>query len=719
MTMTDAEKMILQTVAAETKISLKQVTDTVALLDDGNTVPFIARYRKEVTGGLDEEQIFTLQQQVAYQRNLFQRKEEVIRSITEQGKLTPELEEQIRKSTKLQQVEDLYRPYKPKRNTRGMKAREAGLEPLSKALLEEDIDPLAEAAKYINEQIADPDAALAGARDIIAEDFADAAHNRVLARRRTWDKAILVVKATDAKKSSPYEMYYEFSEPVHKLPGHRALAINRGEKEEFLKVALEFDAQYLLQELWRKNFAPKNPAATAQVEEAMKDAYARLLAPAVERDIRRELTDNAHSGAYKIFTSNLTSLLLQPPLKGKRVLGVDPAYRTGCKLAVVDETGKLLEVDVIYPTPPKNQRDKAKARIKELIKQYNLNVIAIGNGTASRETTELVGEITQEVQGVGYTVVDEAGASVYSAAPIAKEEFPELDVAERSAVSIARRLQDPLAELVKVPPQAIGVGQYQHDVDQKALGQLLGEVVETCVNRVGADLNTASAPLLSYIAGIKPAVAKSIVAWRQENGAFGERKELKKVPRLGDATFQQCAGFLRIREGKNPLDATSVHPESYEVAEKLLGLSGFTIDDLARRGGVPELSRKLPAPVKELAGQLGVGEPTLKDIIEALEKPALDPRDKLPAPLFREGVLALEDLKDGMTLQGTVRNVTDFGAFVDIGVKEAGLVHISELSDHFIKHPLEVVKVGDNITVRVIGVDTRRRRIALSCKSVN
>jgi uncharacterized protein len=716
---TDVEKKLMQIIVGELKIPLNQVTDTIKLLDDGNTVPFIARYRKEATGGLDEEQIFALQQQAAYQRNLYQRKEEVLRIIAEQGKLTPELEKQVRESTKLQQVEDLYRPYKPKRNTRGSKARDAGLEPLAITLVAGEVDPLAEAEKYINEQIPDAAAALQGAMDIVAEDFADAAENRALARRRTWDKAVLVVKASNDKAQSVYEMYYDYSEPVAKLPPHRVLAINRGEKEELLKVSLTFDSLYLLQELWRRNYNPKRDDATDYVRQAMEGGYQRLLAPAVERDIRRELTDGAHASAHKLFSTNLTSLLLQPPTRDRTVLGVDPAYRTGCKLAVVDPTGKLMEIDVIYPTQPKNQVKQSKQRIKELVEKYGINVIAIGNGTASRETTELVGELTQEVQGVAYTVVDESGASVYSAAPVAKEEFPDLDVSERSAISIARRLQDPLSELVKIPPQAIGVGQYQHDVDQKELGRLLGEVVETCVNRVGADLNTASAPLLSYIAGIKPAVAKAIVSWRQENGTFVNRRQLLKVPRLGESTYQQCVGFLRIREGDNPLDATTVHPESYEVAEKVLGLCGYTTADLGSRGGISELSGKLPAPVKELAQKLGVGEPTLKDIIQGLEKPALDPREGLPAPLFREGVLNLEDLTEGMVLQGTVRNVTDFGAFVDIGVKEAGLIHISELADKYIKHPLEVVKVGDNISVRVIGVDKRRRRIALSCKSVN
>ena len=717
--MSDVEAKILQIIAAELKIPLNQVTETIKLLDDGNTVPFIARYRKEVTGGLDEEQIFALQQQAAYQRNLYQRKEEVARSIAEQGKLTPELEKQIWECSKLQQVEDIYRPYKPKRNTRGSKARDAGLEPLAQILLAGELDPLAEAEKYINDKVPTPEAALQGAMDIVAEDFSDAAGNRIIARRRTWDKAVLLVKASNAKAQSVYEMYYDYSEPVAKLPSHRVLAINRGEKEEFLKVSLDFDPQYLLQELWRRNFNPRRQDAAEYVRKAMEDGYQRLLAPAVERDIRRELTDMAHASAYKLFAANLTSLLLQPPTRGKTVLGVDPAYRTGCKLAVVDPTGKLLEIDVIYPTPPRNQIEKSKERMKELIRQYNINVIAIGNGTASRETTELVGELTQEMPGIAFTVVDESGASVYSADPLAKEEFPDLDVSQRSAVSIARRLQDPLSELVKIPPQAIGVGQYQHDVDQKELARLLGEVVETSVNRVGADLNTASAPLLSYIAGIKPAVAKSIVQWRQDNGVFSDRSQLLQVSRLGQATFQQCAGFLRIRQGANPLDNTTVHPESYEVAEKLLGLCGYTAEDLGSRGGIPELGSKLPGSVKSLAQKLGVGEPTLHDIIQALEKPALDPRDKLPPPLFREGILTLDDLKEGMVLRGTVRNVTDFGAFVDIGLKEAGLVHVSELADKFVKHPLDVVKVGENISVRVIGVDKRRQRIALSCKAIN
>jgi len=717
--MSEVEAKILHIIAAELKLPIHQVTETIKLLDAGNTVPFIARYRKEVTGGLDEEQIFALQQQVAYQRNLYQRKEDVARSIAEQGKLTPELEKQIWECSKLQQVEDLYRPYKPKRNTRGSKARDAGLEPLAIVLLAGEHDPLAEAEKYISEKVPTPEAALQGAMDIVAEDFSDAAGNRIIARRRTWDKAVLLVKASDAKAQSVYEMYYDYSEPVAKLPSHRILAINRGEKEEFLKVSLDFDPQYLLQELWRRNFNPQRKDAEEYVRKAMEDGYQRLLAPAVERDIRRELTDIAHASAYKLFASNLTSLLLQPPTRGKTVLGVDPAYRTGCKLAVVDPTGKLLEIDVIYPTPPRNQVEKSKERLKELIQQYKVDVIAIGNGTASRETTELVGELTREMPGIAYTVVDESGASVYSADPLAKEEFPDLDVSQRSAVSIARRLQDPLSELVKIPPQAIGVGQYQHDVDQKELARLLGEVVETSVNRVGADLNTASAPLLSYIAGIKPAVAKSIVQWRHDNGVFSDRSQLLQVSRLGGATFQQCAGFLRIREGANPLDNTTVHPESYEVADKLLGLCGYTAEDLGSRGGIPELSSKLPGSVKALAQKLGVGEPTLRDIIQALEKPALDPRDKLPQPLFREGILTLDDLKEGMILKGTVRNVTDFGAFVDIGLKEAGLVHVSELADKFVKHPLDVVKVGENISVRVIGVDKRRQRIALSCKAIN
>ena len=717
--MKDTEKTIIKTVAAALTLAADKVESTVALLDAGNTVPFIARYRKEVTGGMDEEQLFALEQQIAYQRNLSQRKQEVIRSIDQQQRLTPELEQEISQCIKLQQVEDIYRPYKPKRNTRGSKARAAGLEPLARDILlgEQHPQPLAE--QYVTQGFDDVPAVMQGALDIIAEEFSDSPDNRKIARRRTWDKAVLTTTAVDAESPSSYEMYYQYSEPVAKLPPHRVLAINRGEREEVLKVSLQFDETYLLEELWRKNYDGTGEVSRELVRQAMVDGYQRLLAPAVERDVRRQLTDAAQEAACKLFASNLYSLLLQPPTRDRVVLGIDPAFRTGCKLAVVDATGKVLDIDVVYPTPPKSQVEKARQRINQLIDQHNITIIAIGNGTGSRETAEVVGQITTERPGVAYTIVDEAGASVYSAAPVAKEEFPQLDVSERSAISIARRLQDPLAELVKVPPQAIGVGQYQHDVDQSELARLLGQVVETCVNQVGADLNTASAPLLSFIAGIKPAVAREIVAWRQQKGRFSSRHQLLSVPRLGDSTFQQCAGFLRIRQGDNPLDNTSVHPESYPVAEKLLVLCGYSLLDLAGRGGVPELQKALPGPVNALAQKLGVGEPTLRDIIASLEKPSRDPRDKMPAPLFREGVLTLEDLKEGMLLEGTVRNVTDFGAFVDIGVKETGLVHISELADRYIKHPLEVVRVGDNIKVRIIGVDIRRRRIALSCKAVN
>ncbi len=712
-------KTIIELVAASLNLAADKVESTVALLDDGNTVPFIARYRKEVTGGMDEEQLFALEQQIAYQRNLSQRKQEVIRSIDQQQQLTPELEQEINQCTKLQQVEDIYRPYKPKRNTRGSKARDAGLEPLAREILLGQKDPRPLAEQYMAPGFEDVDAVIQGAMDIIAEEFSDLPDNRKIARRRTWDKAVLTTEAMDAPSESPYEMYYEYSEPVAKLPPHRVLAINRGEKEEVLSVSLQFDGTYLLEELWRKNYDNTGQHGRQLVRQAMEDGYHRLLAPAVERDVRRQLTDMAQEAACKLFASNLHSLLLQPPTRDRVVLGIDPAFRTGCKLAVVDATGKVLDIDVVYPTPPKSQVEQTVGRLNQLVDRYNITVIAIGNGTGSRETAEVVAQVVARHPGVAYTIVDEAGASVYSAAPVAKEEFPELDVAQRSAISIARRLQDPLAELVKVPPQAIGVGQYQHDVDQKELARLLGQVVETCVNQVGADLNTASAPLLSYIAGIKPAVAREIVAWRQQQGSFANRSQLLGVPRMGDATFKQCAGFLRIRQGDNPLDNTSVHPESYPVAEQLLGLCGYSLSDLANRGGVPDLHKALPGSVKNLAQKLGVGEPTLRDIIAALEKPSRDPRDKMPAPLFREGVLTLEDLKEGMVLEGTVRNVTDFGAFVDIGVKETGLVHISELADKYIKHPLEVVKVGDNITVRVIGVDLRRGRIALSRKAVN
>lgn len=711
---------ILKIVSKQTNISDNQVKQTVALLDEGNTVPFIARYRKEMTGGLTEEEIRLVQETYEYQKGLGERKEEVHRLIQEQGKMTEELAEAIKNATKLQQLEDIYRPFRPKRNTRASIAKELGLEPLAEKLLSENTPWQELAEAFVNEKVEDIEKALQGAKDIIAEMISDKPENRELGRSFVFDRGTMEVVAVDKEAESPYEMYYEYSEPIRKLPSHRIMAIDRGEKEKFLKVSIVFDKEYLIQELWRKNLNQTPTINRGQLQEALEDGTTRLLVPAVERDIRRGLTDSAHEGACKVFTANLKSLLLQPPTRNVVVLGFDPAYRTGCKLAVVDSTGKVLDITVIYPTPPRNQKEEGKKKILELVDKHGITVIAIGNGTASRESAEFVAEFIGERENLSYTIVDEAGASVYSASPLAKEEYPDLDVAERSAISIARRLQDPLAELVRIPPQSIGVGQYQHDVDQKRLSTLLGGVVEDCVNNVGADLNTASPSLLSYIAGIKPAQAKAIVKLREEQGAFKSRKDILKVPRLGKSTYEQCAGFLRIKEGKEPLDSTSVHPESYKAAEQLIEILGYTKEDLAKRGGLPGIRGKVAEnEQRDLAQKLGIGVPTLIDILNSLEKPGLDPRESLPKPLFLSGVLKLEDLHDGMIVKGTVRNVVDFGAFVDIGVKEAGLIHISEMSDKFIKHPLEVVTVGDIVEARVIGVDPNKRRIALSLKGVN
>ncbi len=710
---------ILKLVSKQTKISEKQVQQTVALLDEGNTVPFIARYRKEMTGGLTEEKIRLVQETYEYQKGLAERKEEVHRLIEEQGKMTEEIAAAIVKATKLQQLEDIYRPFRPKRNTRASIAKELGLEPLAERLLTEATPWEQMAAEFVNEKVEDIEKALQGAKDIIAEMITDQPENREYARSFVFDGGTLEVIAVDKEAQTPYEMYYEYSEPIRKLPSHRIMAIDRGEKEKILKVSMVLHKESLMENLWKRNLSKAPKTNEQQLREALEDGINRLLLPSVERDIRRGLTDSAHEGACKVFTANLKSLLLQPPTRNIVVLGYDPAYRTGCKLAVVDSTGKVLDIAVIYPTPPKNQKEEGKKKILELVDKYGITVIAIGNGTASRESAEFVAEFIGERSNLSYTIVDEAGASVYSASPLAKEEYPDLDVAERSAISIARRLQDPLAELVRIPPQSIGVGQYQHDVDQKRLSTLLGGVVEDCVNNVGADLNTASPSLLSYIAGIKPAQAKAIVKMREELGAFKSREDILKVPRLGKSTYEQCAGFLRIKEGVEPLDSTSVHPESYEAAEKLIEILGYTKEDLAKRGGLPGIRGKVEEKdQKELAEKLGIGVPTLIDILTALEKPGLDPRESLPKPLFLSGVLKLEDLHEGMTVKGTVRNVVDFGAFVDIGVKEAGLIHISEMSDKFIKHPLEVLTVGDTLEARVLSVDPVKRRIALSLKGV-
>lgn len=694
--------------------------NTVKLLDDGNTVPFIARYRKEMTGELDETQIRLIEEQVGYYRNLEQRKEEVIRLIEEQGKLTEEIKEQINRALKLSEVEDIYRPFRPKRKTRGSIAREKGLEPLAGYLLSFPAEgsPDIEAAKYLSAEVPTVEEALQGAMDIIAEDIADDPKVRGWVRDYSRKNGYLVTKAKAPDQDSVYRMYYEFKEPVAKVPSHRVLAINRGEREEFLQVSIDVETEPIISWL-NQNYAKEGTVTTDLVKKALADAYKRLIAPAVERDLRGELTEMAHEQAIKVFSKNLRNLLLQPPVRGKIVMGVDPAYRTGCKWAVVDQTGKLLEVGVVYPTPPQQRIEEAEQEFTRVINQYKVDVIAIGNGTASRETELFVAGLIQKLNKTGlnlaYVIVSEAGASVYSASKLAIKEFPDLDVSQRSAVSIARRLQDPLAELVKIEPKSIGVGQYQHDIPAKQLNESLAKVVESAVNYVGVDLNTASAPLLSYVSGINATVAENIVHYREENGAFRNRNQLTAVPRLGPKAFEQCAGFLRINDGDNILDSTPIHPESYKLTYKLLELLGVSLDQV----GTDALRNKLlQLDVEKTAEKLGAGVPTLRDIIEALLRPGRDPRDDLPQPIFRTDVLSIEDLKPGMQLKGVVRNVVDFGAFVDIGVKNDGLVHISELSEKYIKNPLDVVAVGDVVTVKVLSVDAEKGRIALSMKGI-
>ncbi|MDR9755352.1 MAG: Tex family protein [Thermoanaerobacterales bacterium] len=711
---------IVKTVAGELGLPEKSVENTVKLLDDGNTVPFIARYRKEMTGELDETQIRRIEEQVGYYRNLEQRKEEVIRLIDEQGKLTEEIKEQINQALKLSEVEDIYRPFRPKRKTRGSIARGRGLEPLAVYLLSFPAEgsPDIEAAKYLTEEVPAVEEALQGAMDIIAEDTADDPKVRGWVRDYTRKNGYLVTRAKDPDQDSVYRMYYEFKEPVAKVPSHRVLAINRGEREEFLHVSIDVETEPVISWL-NQNYAKEGAVTTDLVKTALADAYKRLIAPAVERDLRGELTEMAHEQAINVFSKNLRNLLLQPPVRGKMVLGVDPAYRTGCKWAVVDQTGKLLEVGVVYPTPPQQRIEEAEQEFARVIKKYEIDVIAIGNGTASRETEQFVAGLIQKLNKTGlnlaYVIVSEAGASVYSASNLAIKEFPDLDVSQRSAVSIARRLQDPLAELVKIEPKAIGVGQYQHDVPAKQLNESLAKVVESAVNYVGVDLNTASAALLSYVSGINATVAENIVHYREKNGAFRNRKQLSDVPRLGPKAFEQCAGFLRINDGDNLLDSTPIHPESYELTYKLLELLQV---DLAEVGTDALRSKLSGLDVEETAEKLGAGVPTLRDIIEALLRPGRDPRDDLPQPVFRTDVLSIEDLKPGMQLKGVVRNVVDFGAFVDIGVKNDGLVHISELSEKYVKNPLDVVAVGDVVTVRVLSVDAEKGRIALSMKGI-
>lgn len=712
---------IIKVLQQELNIKREQVEAAVQLIDEGNTIPFIARYRKEVTGSLSDEVLRNLNERLTYLRNLSDRKEQIIKSISEQEKLTKELEKQILEAKTMVEVEDLYRPYKPKRRTRATIAKEKGLEPLANILLlQMTKKPMLEEAKaYISveREVKSAEEALAMAMDIVAESISDDAQHRIRIRKDTVQEGILVTAAGKlAEKNPVYEMYYEFQEKVKTIPGYRILAINRAEKQKEITVKIEAPQEKLLQYLESKIIIRDNKNTAPILQEVIKDSYKRLISGAIEREIRSELTEKAEEEAMKVFGKNLTQLLMQPPIAGKTVLGWDPAFRTGCKLAVVDPTGKVLDTVVIYPTEPQKKIEESKKILKKLIDKYDITLISLGNGTASRESELVIVELLKEIKkNVQYVIVNEAGASVYSASKLATEEFPNFDVGQRSAASIARRLQDPLSELVKIDPKSIGVGQYQHDMNQKRLGEVLGNVVEDCVNKVGVDLNTASATLLMYISGISKAIAKNIVIYREENGSFTNRKQLLKVVKLGPKAYEQCAGFLRISGGDNPFDQTSVHPESYEAATKVLDILGYSVEDL-RKGGIGAISKNIKNK-KEMAKQIGIGEETLVDILKELEKPARDPRDEMPKPILRNDVLEMKDLKEGMILKGTVRNVIDFGAFVDIGVHQDGLVHISRMSKNkFIKHPLEVVSVGDIVEVEIISVDMKKRRIQLAMK---
>ena len=714
---------INQKLTEELEVKRWQVDAAVNLIDEGYTIPFISRYRKEVTGSLNDEQLRKLYERLIYLRNLEEKKEQVLSSIEEQGKLTEELKQQILAAETLVSVEDLYRPYRPKRRTRATMAKEKGLEPLAAVImLQKSMEPLEKIAEaYISQEksVVSASEAVAGARDIIAESISDNADYRSWIRKITMNKGKVISTAKDPEAESVYEMYYEFEEPAEKLAGHRILALNRGEKEKFLTVKVQAPEEEILRYLEKKVIVNENPYTTEVLKETVADSYNRLIAPAIEREIRSELTERAENGAIEVFGKNLHQLLMQPPIAGKVVLGWDPAFRTGCKLAVVDETGKVIGTTVIYPTAPTTPKkiQASKDLLKKIIPKYHISLISLGNGTASRESEEFIVELLKEIpEKVQYVIVNEAGASVYSASKLASEEFPKFDVGQRSAASIARRLQDPLAELVKIDPKAIGVGQYQHDMNQKKLGESLNGVVEDCVNKVGVDLNTASAPLLAYISGISSAIAKNIVAYREENGKFADRRELLKVPKLGPKAYEQCAGFMRIQGGKNPLDATAVHPESYEAAEKLLKKQGYKAEDITNHK-LTGLSLTL-RDYKKLAEELEIGEITLRDIVKELEKPARDPRDEMPKPILRTDVLEMKDLKEGMVLKGTVRNVIDFGAFVDIGVHQDGLVHISQITDKFIKHPLEAVSVGDIVDVKVMSVDMKKKRIQLTMRGI-
>ena len=712
---------ILRVISDELNIKLSQVEATVKLIDEGNTIPFIARYRKEVTGSLNDEVLRNLDERLKYLRNLEDRKATVIASIEEQGKLTDELKKQIEEATTLVLVEDLYRPYKQKKRTRAIIAKEKGLEPLANIItLQMTTKSIEEeATAYISEEkgVADAKEAIAGALDIIAEAISDEADYRTYIRKITFKEGMLTSVAKDAETQSVYEMYYNYTESIPKVAGHRTLAINRGESEKILTVKIEAPEEKILQYLTKQVVTRDNQYTTPLLKEALEDSYKRLIAPSIERDIRNELTEKAEDGAIKVFGKNLEQLLMQPPIAGQVVLGWDPAFRTGCKLAVVDGTGKVLDTVVVYPTAPQNKVKEAKETVKKLIKKYGITLISCGNGTASRESEAVIVELIKELDTpVSYIITNEAGASVYSASKLATEEFPNFDVGQRSATSIARRVQDPLAELVKIDPKSIGVGQYQHDMNQKKLGEALGGVVEDCVNKVGVDLNTASASLLEYISGISKVIAKNIVTYREENGRFTDRRQLLKVGKLGPKAYEQCAGFMRISGGKNPLDNTSVHPESYEAAEAMLKKLGYKTEDV-RDGKLVGLSL-LVKDYKKLSSELGVGEITLRDIVKELEKPGRDPRDEMPKPILRTDVLAMEDLQPGMVLKGTVRNVIDFGAFVDIGVHQDGLVHVSQMTDKYIKHPLEAVSVGDIVEVKVMSVDLAKKRIQLTMKNV-
>lgn len=710
---------IIAALTKELSVARNQVEAAVKLIDEGNTIPFIARYRKEATGALNDEILRNLDERLKYLRGLEERKSQVIASVEEQGKLTPELKKKIEEAQTMVAVEDLYLPYRPKRKTRASVAKEKGLEPLADLIILQLLkSPLEEeAAAFVSEEkgVSSIKEAIAGAMDILAERFSEDARFRTYIRKATMEEGMVSSEVKDENAESVYEMYYHYEEPVKKCAGHRILALNRGEKEKILTVKITAPEDKILTYLEKQIILKDNPVTTPVLKAAISDSYSRLIAPAIEREIRNALTEKAEDGAIRVFGKNLEQLLMQPPISGHVVLGWDPAFRTGCKLAVVDTTGKVLDTVVIYPTAPQNRVEEAKKVLKKLIKEYHISLISVGNGTASRESEHIIAEFLKEIPDhVQYIIVNEAGASVYSASKLATEEFPQFDVGQRSAVSIARRLQDPLAELVKIDPKSIGVGQYQHDMNQKHLSEALGNVVEDCVNKVGVDLNTASASLLEYISGISKVIAKNIVSYREENGAFKNRKQLLKVAKLGPKAYEQCAGFMRITGGDNPLDATSVHPESYGAATELLSRLGLSTEDIGA-GAVAGLGRKIHNP-KELAGELGIGEMTLQDIVKELEKPARDPREEMPKPILRTDVLDMKDLAPGMILKGTVRNVIDFGAFVDIGVHQDGLVHISQMTERYIKHPLEAVSVGDIVEVKVMSVDLQKKRIQLTMK---